>query len=84
MNRLFGSAVAYPLVAILALPAASPTSAATGDTLRVVGERVNLRAGPSDDANVRSQIVQGEQLLVARRRHLVPAACDPSREPLPG
>ena len=63
MNRFFGPAAACALVAILALPAASPTSAATGDTLRVVGERVNLRAGPSDDANVRSQIVQGEQLL---------------------
>ena len=67
MNRLFGSAVAYALVAILALPTASPTSAATGDTLRVVGERANLRAGPSDNANVRSQIVQGEQLLELRR-----------------
>jgi hypothetical protein len=67
MNRLFGPAAACTLVAILALLAAAPTSAATGDTLRVVGERANLRAGPSDDANVRSQIVQGEQLLELRR-----------------
>src|SRR6478609_4227991 len=42
-------------------------AAATGDTLRVAGERVNLRAGPSDNATVRSQILQGEQLLELQR-----------------
>lgn len=47
--------------------ATPPAMAAVGDTLRVVGERVNLRAGPSDDANVRSQILQGEQVLELRR-----------------
>lgn len=51
--------------AMLAMPAAA--AAATGDTLRVVGERVNLRAGPSDGANVRSQVIQGEQLLELQR-----------------
>jgi uncharacterized protein YgiM (DUF1202 family) len=53
------------MLAMLAEPAA--VMAATGDTLRVVGERVNLRAGPSDGANVRSQIIQGEQLLELQR-----------------
>jgi hypothetical protein len=46
---------------------AGPPRAATGDTHRVVAERVNLRAGPSDDANVRSQVMQGEQVLELRR-----------------
>ena len=46
---------------------AGPPMAATGDTHRVLAERVNLRAGPSDGANVRSQITQGEQVLELRR-----------------
>jgi hypothetical protein len=59
---------AIAAVGILTLTAAAPAAnAAVGDTLRVVGERVNLRAGPSDDANVRSQILQGEQVLELRR-----------------
>jgi uncharacterized protein YgiM (DUF1202 family) len=51
----------------LVMAAAPAAHAAPGDTMRVVGERVNLRAGPSDDANVRSQILQGEQVLELRR-----------------
>jgi uncharacterized protein YgiM (DUF1202 family) len=54
-------------VATLALTGTGSLLAATGDTLRVVGERVNLRAGPSDNATVRSQVVQGEQLLELQR-----------------
>jgi uncharacterized protein YgiM (DUF1202 family) len=42
-------------------------AAAPGDTYRVAGERVNLRAGPSDDANVRSQILRGEEVIELRR-----------------
>lgn len=46
---------------------ASVALAASGDTYRVAGERVNLRAGPSDDANVRSQILRGEELVELRQ-----------------
>lgn len=67
MKGLFRSAVLCGWTAALALVATSAASAATGDTLRVVAERVNLRAGPSDNANVRSQILQGEQVLELRR-----------------
>jgi hypothetical protein len=62
--RLGASIAAGCLCLAVAVP---PAAAAVGDTLRVVGERVNLRAGPSDNANVRSQILQGEQVLELRR-----------------
>ena len=52
---------------ILTITTSSTLLAATGDTLRVAGERINLRAGPSDNATVRSQILQGEQLLELQR-----------------
>ncbi|MEK0082500.1 SH3 domain-containing protein [Benzoatithermus flavus] len=67
MHRFLTSIAAIGCAAMLSAVAASPVMAATGDTLRVVGERVNLRAGPSDDANVRTQVMQGEQLLELRR-----------------
>lgn len=54
------------LAAALLVPAAG-AQAAVGDIHRVSGERVNLRAGPSDDANVRAQVMQNEQLLELRR-----------------
>lgn len=46
---------------------AAAAIAAPGDTYRVTGERVNLRAGPSDSANVRGQVLGGEQLLELAR-----------------
>lgn len=46
---------------------ATTAMAAPGDTYRVTGERVNLRAGPSDSANVRGQVLGGEQLLELAR-----------------
>jgi hypothetical protein len=64
--RPLGTAAACALLA-LATIGPTPAPAATGDTHRVVGERVNLRAGPSDDANVRTQVVQGEELLELAR-----------------
>lgn len=67
MHRLFRSVAAAGCAAMLSALAAYPSLATTGDTLRVVGERVNLRAGPSDEANVRTQVLQGEQLLELRR-----------------
>jgi hypothetical protein len=57
---------AMTLCGLMLLPL-STALASPGDTLRVVGERVNLRAGPTDDANVRSQVMQDEQLLELRR-----------------
>jgi uncharacterized protein YgiM (DUF1202 family) len=43
------------------------TMAAPGDTYRVTGEQVNLRAGPSEDANVRSRVKAGDELIELRR-----------------
>lgn len=57
---VFGGALALLLSADLA-------QANPGDLHRVSGERVNLRAGPSDDAAIRSQVVAGQQLLEVRR-----------------
>ncbi len=37
--------------------------AGTGDIHKVSGERVNLRAGPSNQAAVRGQLLQGEDLI---------------------
>jgi SH3-like domain-containing protein len=42
-------------------------AAAPGDVHRVSAERLNLRAGPSDDDNVRSQILRGEEVVELRR-----------------
>ena len=67
MHRLLRHLASCGYITVLALTGAGSVLAATGDTLRVVGERVNLRAGPSDNATVRSQIVQGEQLLELQR-----------------
>ena len=67
MHRLLRRLAICGYVATLALAGTGSVLAATGDTLRVVGERVNLRAGPSDNATVRSQVVQGEQLLELQR-----------------
>jgi uncharacterized protein YgiM (DUF1202 family) len=41
--------------------------AAPGDTYRVTGEEVNLRAGPSEDANVRTRVKAGDELIELRR-----------------
>lgn len=62
MSRLAGAL----LLAMAAIVPLAPAEAAVGDIHRVTGERVNLRAGPSDDANVRAQVVQGEQLVELR------------------
>jgi hypothetical protein len=47
--------------------AAAPALAATGDVWRVSGERLNLRAGPSDADNIRTQLVRDEELVELRR-----------------
>jgi hypothetical protein len=43
--------------------AAGAAFAAPGDVYKVTGERVNLRAGPSDQSAVRSQVLQGDDLI---------------------
>ncbi|MGA1857138.1 SH3 domain-containing protein [Azospirillum sp. 11R-A] len=57
------------LVAVLGLAgtASVPALAASGDIHAVTGEKVNLRAGPSDDAAVRSTIMRGEDVVELRR-----------------
>lgn len=57
------------LVAVLGLAGAAsvPALAASGDIHAVTGEKVNLRAGPSDDAAVRSTIMRGEDVVELRR-----------------
>ena len=42
---------------------AASAMAGTGDVHKVVGERVNLRAGPSNQAAIRGQLLQGEDLI---------------------
>ncbi|HEX2887910.1 SH3 domain-containing protein [Vineibacter terrae] len=37
--------------------------AATGDVHKVSGERVNVRTGPSNQATIRGQLLQGEELI---------------------
>lgn len=41
----------------------SPAIAAPGDVYKVTGERVNLRATPSDQSAVRGQVLQGDELI---------------------
>ncbi|MBP2229614.1 SH3 domain-containing protein [Azospirillum agricola] len=47
------------LFGMLALPAL----AAPGDVHSVTGEKVNLRAAPSDDASVRSTVTRGDEVV---------------------
>ncbi len=46
---------------------ALPALAAPGDIHAVTGEKVNLRAGPSDDASVRSTVVRGDEVVELRQ-----------------
>jgi hypothetical protein len=59
----------YSLVAagFLAAALSGSADAAPGDTFKVASDRVNLRAGPSDGANVRSQVLRGEEVVELRR-----------------
>ena len=43
-----------------------PAAAATGDVHSVTAERVNLRAGPSDDASIRSTVSRGDEVVELR------------------
>lgn len=46
---------------------AAPTLGATGDVHAVTGEKVNLRAAPSDDSSVRSTVVRGDEVVELRQ-----------------
>ena len=61
-SRTLGAAVS--LSAALILCGAQPAAAGTGDIHRVINaELVNLRAGPSNEANVRGQVEQGDEVI---------------------
>ena len=60
-----GFFLAVPFAA--ALLGATAALAATGDLYQVTSEKANLRAGPSDNDNVRTQLARGEQLIELRR-----------------
>ena len=49
------------LAAILLGGLSTAALAATGDTYEVTSDKANLRAGPSNDANVRTQLGRGER-----------------------
>lgn len=49
------------------LALAGTAAAAPGDTYKVASDRVNLRAGASDSANVRSQVLRGEEVVELRQ-----------------
>src|SRR5690606_7001678 len=38
-----------------------------GDVHRITGEEVNVRAGPSDEANIRTTLQQGDEVIELRR-----------------
>jgi uncharacterized protein YgiM (DUF1202 family) len=61
MPQPFLSRIALGLIVSVAFAGAA--LAGPGDVYKVTGERVNLRAGPSDQAAVRTQVLQGEDLI---------------------
>lgn len=58
-GRLAGMAVALGL--------AGPALAASGDVHEVLPERANLRAGPSEQENIRTTLTEGEEVIEIRR-----------------
>lgn len=60
-------AIAAAITTAALLSSAGAALADPGDVHRVVGERVNLRSAPSDEANIRGTVEQGERLVELRR-----------------
>jgi uncharacterized protein YgiM (DUF1202 family) len=60
-------ALASLAVVGLLFATSSAALAAAGDVLRVTGQQVNLRAGPSDQTNVRGRVTGGEELIELTR-----------------
>src|SRR4051794_41918248 len=61
-----GFFLAIPFAAALLGGTATAALAATGDLYQVTSEKANLRAGPSDNDNVRTQLGHGDQLIELR------------------
>lgn len=59
-HRVLSRAV---LAAALSVAVAGAAEAGPGDIYKVTGEKVNLRAGPSDQSAVRAQVLQGDELI---------------------
>ncbi len=59
----------YPALLLAAglAAAAGQAHADPGDVLQVTAERANLRAGPSDETTVRTQVLLGDELVELRR-----------------
>jgi hypothetical protein len=68
--RKTGFALASLLLSVLALSGGGPEGAlaATGDTLIVTGDGVNVRYGPGTDAKVRMQVSRGQLVSEIERR----------------
>ncbi len=58
-KNVLGTLAGIGVAAALALPAA----AAPGDIHTVTGEKVNLRAAPSDNASIRSTVTRGDEVI---------------------
>ena len=58
-TNVLGTLAGIGVAAALALPAA----AAPGDIHTVTGEKVNLRAAPSDNASIRSTVTRGDEVI---------------------
>lgn len=55
------------VAAVLAGLVAAPAAAGPGDLLEVTADLVNLRAGPSDSANIRDRVEGGQRAIELRR-----------------
>ena len=68
-SKLWPNGLGAPALALAALLVgpATPLQAAPGDVHRVTADRANLRAGPSNDANVRGQVESGDEVIELRR-----------------
>lgn len=66
MKQRFWHSGTFALLA--AMIGIGSAAAAPGDVYRVTADRVNLRAGPSDDATVRTTVKLGEHLIELERK----------------
>ena len=63
MSRTVKATLAGLGVLGMAAAFALPAAASPGDIHTVTGEKVNLRAAPSDDASVRSTVTRGDEVI---------------------
>lgn len=67
MKYAIASRLAGGMVLAAALGLAGPALAGPGDVHEVQPDRANLRAGPSEQDNIRTTLTQGEQVIEIRR-----------------